>query len=154
MIPNWLLQVGSLAGLAALLFGLFDRFIMGRPITTIRKTGHHTRDIYCFNASRHDVVIKKIWGFPKWIRISLNQGRYQIAHSMTGGTFSAALEPNGEKSFPLMISRGELVDEKSKSWAPFMIWISWRKTRSIWMPQFPAIIFYSAKSVRQLDTTN
>jgi hypothetical protein len=154
MIPNWLLQIGSLAGLAALLFGLFDRFVTGRPITTIRKTGYHTREIYCFNASRHDVVIRKIWGFPKWVRISRSENKYAIAHSMTGGTFSTVLLPNSDKSFPLMISKGDLVDDDSESYSPFVIWISWRKARSNWLPQFPAIIFYSVKSIRKLEAAD
>jgi hypothetical protein len=50
-IPNWLVQLGSLAGLFTFCFTFIDRLLSGRPFPTIRKTGWSMRDLHLKNLS-------------------------------------------------------------------------------------------------------
>jgi hypothetical protein len=54
-------------------------------------------------------------------------------------------------NFPLVVKDGNLLND-SAPLAPFVIVVSWRSTRSTWLPQIPALIFSSAKSLRLLDS--
>jgi hypothetical protein len=60
MLSNWVIQIGSLAGLGMFAFALIDRLFSGRPIVSIRPAGYNTRSFYCFNPSKRDILIRKI----------------------------------------------------------------------------------------------
>ena len=48
--------------------------------------------------------------------------------------------------------RGCFSVDFSQSGAPFIIVVSWRKTRSDWSPQIAAVMFTSAKTIRKLNS--
>jgi hypothetical protein len=60
VIPAWLVQLGSMAGLLTFVFTLFDRLLAGRPLVSIRLSEYH-REVFCRNLSRHD---------PEWDEVS------------------------------------------------------------------------------------
>jgi hypothetical protein len=70
MLPTWVIQIGSLAGLGMFAFTLVDRFFSGRPIVSIRPAGVDTRDFYCLNPSKHDILIRKVWLYPAWVGLT------------------------------------------------------------------------------------
>lgn len=65
--------------------------------------------------------------------------------------FTAVIKPEADRNFFLVIARGELLVEEAKTLNPFVVSISWRKTRAMWLPQFPVLIFSSAKTIRLID---
>jgi hypothetical protein len=147
-LPNWLLQLGSLAGLLTLLFTIIDRLFTGRPMMFIRPAGYNTRDFICFNPSKFDILVKKIKTYPRFVGIAEGQSPSQIAGM--GEEFSIFLSPETERTFPLVFRDGTLMDRDCKIIAPFVIWMSWRRAQSVWMPQVPVIKFSSARSMRRL----
>jgi hypothetical protein len=82
-LPNWLLQLGSLAGLLTLLFTIIDRLFTGRPMMFIRPAGYNTRDFICFNPSKFDILVKKIKTYPRFVGIAEGQSPSQIAGTKT-----------------------------------------------------------------------
>jgi hypothetical protein len=65
-------------------------------------------------------------------------------------SFVAILSAEDERQFPLVFKRGELVGDDTKEKFPFLIVVSWRKSRSMWLPQLPVVIFTSARAMRLL----
>ena len=47
-------------------------------------------------------------------------------------------------------SKGDFLDDRRKDWKPFVLIVQWRKTRTLWLWQFPILIFCSARSLRLL----
>jgi hypothetical protein len=62
----------------------------------------------------------------------------------------AILSAEAERQFPLVFKRGELVGDDTKEIFPFAIIVSWRRSRSMWLPQLPVVIFTSARAMRLL----
>jgi hypothetical protein len=147
-LPDWLIQIGSLAGLGTLIFTIIDRLFSGRPIISIRPAGYNTRDIVCYNPSKHDILIRKIVARPTWVGVAQGQSPQQVA--AMGEAFSIYLAPDTFRDFPLVFRKGELMDRECTVFAPFMIWVSWRRAQAAWMPQVPVVKFSSAKSMRRL----
>ena len=44
------------------------------------------------------------------------------------------------------------MDSESNVVAPFVVIVVWRKTQSVWLPQVPAVMFTSAKTIRKLNS--
>jgi hypothetical protein len=69
-----------------------------------------------------------------------------------GQRFVAVVPPETAASFPIVVRERTLFDSVPR--APFIIVVRWRKTRSIWLPQLPAVIFSSARALRILKSSN
>lgn len=149
-IPPWLIQLGSLAGLFTLAYTLADRLLTGRPGAYIQKL-EHGRGVRCINNSAQDILIKKISTWPNWVHAALHQTLLGIIGAAAKQTFSAIIKPGADREFFIVFSRGELLDEATTLEDPFVVMMFWRKARAMWMPQFPVLIFSSAKSMRRLD---
>jgi hypothetical protein len=74
-----------------------------------------------------------------------------MAAALAGETFSIFLKPQTASYCPLVVKKGELINPDSTSIALFAIWVSWRRARSMWLPQIPVIYFFSARSLRRLS---
>ena len=151
MIPAWLVQLGSMAGLLTFVFTLFDRLLAGRPLVSIRLSEYH-REVFCRNLSRHDIVITKISSIPNAVMVAADDSLRGVFNADAGNGFAAILKPEEDRGFPIIFRKGELVDRESTTRAPFVIVVSWRRTRSTWLPQMPAVIFSSAKAMRLLES--
>jgi hypothetical protein len=57
----------------------------------------------------------------------------------------------GRAEFPIVVADGALMDDDARDVAPFVIIVNWRKTRAMWLPQPPNILFSSARSLRRLN---
>jgi hypothetical protein len=74
-----------------------------------------------------------------------------VVTAAAGSGFMAILKPEEDREFPVIFKKGELAEKESTTLAPFVILVSWRRTRSTWLPQIPAVIFSSAKAMRMLE---
>jgi hypothetical protein len=149
-LPQWLVQIGSLAGLGTLAFTLVDRIFSARPMVSVRPWSQ-TRDIYCFNPSKEDLLIRSIRVYPRSIIVAKGDTPREMAAALAGETFSIFLKPQTASYCPLVVKKGELINPDSTSIALFAIWVSWRRARSMWLPQIPVIYFFSARSLRRLS---
>src|SRR5262249_16066272 len=53
--------------------------------------------------------------------------------------------------FPLIMRRGELLDDNTPR-PRFMIIVSWRSTRSTWLPRWPVFIWSSVQALHPLES--
>jgi hypothetical protein len=151
MIPAWLIQFGSLAGLAAFCVTVWDRLLSARPPVWI-SPGDYGRQVHCKNISTYDVTIKKISCYPSTVNVAFSTSLNAIAAASIGDHFISILKADEEREFPLIFRRGELLDDDCKELAPFVMIVSWRRNSSYWLPQIPKIIFSSAKAMRSLKS--
>lgn len=145
-------EFGAAVGLVTGIFTLLDRLILGRPFSSISVGepvgGARTLDLRCQNGSKLDVLIKRIRLYPPRLILASENTRRGIIEAAIGRTFGATLTPGEERKFPIMV-KSALLDEGT-DWVPFVIIVSWRKSRSMWLPQIPMFVFSSAKSLRRL----
>jgi hypothetical protein len=78
----------------------------------------------------HDILITSIGSFPKWLQIKFARSMRAFEVAMEQQSFAAVLAPNETRGFPIVLRRGELLDEQSKERGWFVICVHWRKTRS------------------------
>jgi hypothetical protein len=152
IIPGWLLQLGSLAGLVALCFTILDRLLSGRPLISIKTSGYQMLNLRIKNFGRNEILITRIKGWPAGVLVASSDGVYTIAAAAAGDYFSAELGPDAEREFPIVFRDGTLLNEERKVF-PFVIVVSWRRSRSIWLPQFPVLLVSSARAMRLLHKT-
>jgi hypothetical protein len=84
-LPQWLIQIGSLAGLGTFFFTLADRIFSGRPMVSVRPWSG-TRDIYCFNPSKDDLLIRSIRVIPRSIIVAKGDTPRELAEALVGET--------------------------------------------------------------------
>lgn len=154
MIPTWLVQLGSMAGLFTFGFTFFDRLLAGRPIISLAPSEYGKRKVRCSNNSASEILIRSIKTFPRHAQVAKDDSVHGIVTAAAKHSFEAVCAPGTETDFPIVFLDGGLMDIDSQVRAPFIIIVSWRKTRSVWLPQLPALIFTSAKTVRTLDALN
>jgi hypothetical protein len=142
-------EIGALIGTITGMFTVLDHFAFGRPVTSIRKSEKHGRDLCCINVSKYDLLITKIWARPRWVSVTYGTSLDAHIDAAMEEQFPISMAAGEERRLPLLIRRGELLEERTDL-APFIIIVSWRKTRSVWLPQFPVCIFSSARALRQL----
>jgi hypothetical protein len=151
VIPTWLVQLGSLAGLLAFCVTIWDRLLSARPLIWI-SPGDYGRQVHCKNIATCDITIRKIRSYPSNVSVASSKELNAIVRASAGQGFIAILKADQEREFPLIFRRGELLDEDCKDIAPFVMIVSWRRNSSYWLPQIPKIIFSSAKAMRALKS--
>jgi len=50
-----------------------------------------------------------------------------------------------------VVKDGALMDDDCRDVVPFIIVVSWRKTRAMWLPQPPKCLFSSVRALRRLN---
>jgi len=151
MIPTWLVQLGSLAGLLAFCVTLWDRLLSLRPLVWISPVDHG-RDVHVKNIANYDITIRAIRCIPSHIGVASSSSLDAVVRASVGQGFMAVLKADQERTFPLIFRRGELLHDDCEVTAPFGIIVSWRRNSSCWLPQIPKIIFSSAKAMRALKS--
>jgi hypothetical protein len=151
MIPAWLVQLGSIAGLLAFGLTILDRLFKNRPLAWI-SPDKYGRQVLCKNMATCDITINKIKCYPSNITAASGDSLDATVRAAAGQSFVAILKTDEERGFPLSFSRGELMDKGCKEIAPFMVVISWRRNSSYWLPQIPKFIVSSARAMRALQS--
>jgi hypothetical protein len=70
MIPTWLVQIGSMAGLFTFVFTVFDRLLAGRPIISLSRSEYGKRNVRCSNPSKSEILIRSIGTFPRHAHVA------------------------------------------------------------------------------------
>jgi hypothetical protein len=143
-------EIGALVGFATGIFTVIDRFVLGRPYVTIVKDAHY-RYLKCLNTSEHDIIVTGLRTSTKALGVAHSHDVKAITEAAAGVPFTAILSKKDDAYFPIIVKDGALLDESSRSLSPFVIMVSWRKTRSLWLPQIPAFIFSSMRGLRRLQ---
>jgi hypothetical protein len=152
VIPAWLVQLGSIAGLLTFGFTLFDRLLSGRPTISLAPSEYGLRNVRCSNLSTAEILIRSIRTYPRHAQIAKDDSTHGIVGAVIKRSFQAVCAPGTDKDFPIVFLDGGLMDKDSTARAPFIIIVSWRKTRSVWLPQMPAVMLTSAKTIRNLHS--
>jgi hypothetical protein len=145
-----LTTVGSLVGLITGAFVLFDRLWRGRPIACVQtepNTGGKIKGIRIRNAAQVDILIREIRVKPPFVRVARSSEIYDLASALIKGEMVAVLGPSHARFFPLMGHGIPLEDAP-----PQRIWfrISWRRTDSTWLWQFPKWVSTSTDDLRRI----
>ena len=103
MIPAWLVQLGSIAGLLAFCVTVIDRLLSGRPLVWI-SPGDYGRQVHCKNIATCDITIKAIKCHPAW-NFGVASGTLinAVARASFGQGFMAVLKVDQEREFPLIV---------------------------------------------------
>ena len=147
-------EIGALIGAITGAFTALDRFAFGRPLVSLKRGEHtQTRHLSCFNSSKQDLLITEIrtWPARRGVRVSYGDSLEAVYDAITTQNPAILLKADETRDLPLFLSDGALLDRDSAYFAPFVVIMSWRKTRSVWLPQFPVIVFSSALALRRLD---
>jgi hypothetical protein len=141
-------EVGALIGALAGLFTVLDRLAFGRPLCSITTIRPFSIDLECHNPSRSHILITGIRAWPNVVAIAREESVRGMVAAVVGHRFVEVIPPGTAASFPIVVREGALLE--GTQWRPFVIVVSWRKTRSVWLPQIPSVIFSSAKILRML----
>jgi hypothetical protein len=127
------------------IFLVWDRFLAARPVVSIAVESKSHK-----NVTKCDIMIKRIRTIPKTIFVAGDHTLIAIADGLIGVPFTALIPPDATYDFPLIVRRDELLDDNAPR-SRFMIIVSWRSTRSAWLPRWPAFIWSSMQTLNRLD---
>ena len=118
----------------------WDRFLAARPVVSIAVER-------CKNVTKYDIMIKRIRSIPKTVVVARDPSLIAFTDGLIGVPFTALMPPDATYDFPLIVRRGELLDDNAPR-SRFMIIVSWRSARSIWMPRWPVFIWCSVQTLQ------
>ena len=95
-------------------------------------------------------MIKRIRTIPKTVFVAGDHSLIAITDGLIGVPFTALLPPDATYDFPLIVRRGELLDDNAPR-SRFIIIVSWRSIRSTWLPRWPVFIWSSMQTLHALD---
>jgi hypothetical protein len=98
MIPTWLVQLGSLAGLLAFCLTIWDRMLSARPLVWI-SPGDYGRQVHCKNIATCDITIRTIRCRPSNIGVASSTSLNAVVRASAGQGFIAILKADEEREF-------------------------------------------------------
>jgi hypothetical protein len=128
----------------------WDRFHAARPVVSVAVEPKSHYYLRCKNVTKCDIMIKRIRTIPKTVFVARNHSLIAITDGLIGVPFTALIPPNATYDFPLIVRRGELLDDDAPR-SRFMIIVSWCSTRSTWLPRWPFFIWSSMQTLHALD---
>lgn len=143
-------EIGSLVGFCTGVFTLIDRLMLGRPLASITRQGEGRRALQIANLAKSDVIVTsiKVWGDR--IYVAKDDSIKGIAGSVIAMPVAAVLEPTNKIRLPIVIGGGDRL-HKGGPRALFLVAIFWRRTRSMWVPQWPVFLLSSVRSLSAID---
>jgi hypothetical protein len=87
MIPTWLVQIGSMAGLFTFAFWVLDRRLAGRTIISLSGSEHEKRHARCSNPSVSEILIRSIGTFPRHAHAARDDSTEGIIRTAMKGCF-------------------------------------------------------------------
>jgi hypothetical protein len=128
----------------------WHRFLAARPVVSIAVDSKSHRYLRCKNVTKCDIMIKRIRTIPKTIFVAGDHSLIAITDGLLGVPFTALIPPDATYDFPLIVRRGDLLDDNAPR-SRFMIIVSWRSTRSTWLPRWSVFIWSSMQRLHALD---
>jgi hypothetical protein len=106
-LPDWLQELGAVAGLGITAFTFLDRFARGRPRLSI-KVSEEGRWIRLSNDAPYDIAIQR-WSVHPAVYGVAEKATFESANRAAAGpSFQLIMEPRSERLFPLTLQhRGE-----------------------------------------------
>jgi hypothetical protein len=98
-----------------------------------------------------DIIVTRVRVTSKHVSVAAGDHHRQIIEGVLNVPFTMIIPAAGTGEFPLIVNPGDLLDKDAKRRVPFVVIVSWRKTRSLWFPQLPALLFSSVRSLRRLN---
>src|SRR5262249_6840356 len=138
-------------GLLSNIFPVWDRFLAGRPFVSIVVESKSHRYLRCKNVTKCDIMIKRIRTIPKTVFVVRDYSLIAVTDGLTGVPFTALIPPDANYDFPVIVKRGELLDDNAPR-SRFMIIISWCSSRSTWLPRWPVFIWSSVQTLHPLES--
>ena len=99
MIPTWLVQLGSMAGLLTFGFTVFDRLFAGRPLVSLGPSTYGKRNVRCLNPSPSEIFIKSVRTFPSHAQVAKDDSANGIMRAALKDPFQAVCAPGSERIF-------------------------------------------------------
>src|SRR6266436_8836035 len=107
MIPSWLVQLGSMAGLLTFGFTLFDRFLSGRPTISLAPSEYGKRNVRCSNPSMSEILIRSIGTFPRHAHVARDDSTEGMIRVIMKSSFQAVCPPESDMDFPIVFLDGQ-----------------------------------------------
>lgn len=142
--------LGAFVGLALGLFTLFDRLWGSRPILSLDvEKGTVRRLLMITNITSQHIAIMGFSVLPKIYAVARASTVTATVHAAAGDKFELLIKPNGEARLPLitLVKDGQNWDLDARIAIVFM-W--WRKSISLWLPQFPKVMIISTARLRSI----
>jgi hypothetical protein len=136
-LPQWLLDIGSIAGLASLIFFIVDRLLKGRPSFAVSVEPHGHRFITIITHPGSEVTLYRFRSAAGVYVLSKDGEIRNILRATDGRPFIATLSASTTSRFLLIAQQAKDGSPAAHQhrWTP--ICISWRKGTSQWLPQLP-----------------
>ena len=144
-------SIGSIVGLLAGIFVVFDRYMRGRPIATLSFPVENDRPsarLRISNVGQHDVAIMGISVSGDVYRLADDMQTDSIIRATMGRKQFFTMKPNETREL-FLISR--VVNGLPLEVTPQRITftILWWRCNSTWLPQIPVFIFSDTKTIQK-----
>jgi hypothetical protein len=127
-------------------FLVWKRFLAARPVVSIAIKSKSDCYLRCKNVTECDILIKRIRTIPKTVVVARDHSLIGITDGLIGVPFTALIPSNATYDFPLIVRRGELLNDNAPR-SRFLIIISWRSAHSTWLPRWPVFIWSSMQAL-------
>jgi hypothetical protein len=115
----------------------------------VRRTEGGKCELQC--TSKQDIMIRRIRTSSKYVVVAPGDDPHSIAGAVIKDPFTMIIPAEAQANLPIVVTDGTLIEKDASTVVPFVIAVSWRKTRSMWFPQVPALIFSSIRALRRLE---
>jgi hypothetical protein len=142
--------LGAFVGLAVGAFTLYDRLWGSRPLLSLGvDQGTQRRFLMVTNSTAQHIAIIGFSALPNIFAVARAPTVGATVRAAAGDTFQLMMKSSGEARFPLvtLVTDGRNRDLDARIAILFM-W--WRKSVSLWLPQFPKIIIISTARLRSI----
>src|SRR5258708_1282620 len=96
ILPNWLQELGAMAGLAVAAFTIFDRFARGRPRLSVF-VAEDQRSIRVSNDAAHDIAVLNWSVYPPAYAVAEIASHQAAVRATAGRSFQLMMKPKSER---------------------------------------------------------
>ena len=140
---EWIRDIGSIVGLLAGVFLIFDRLLRVRPVAYLADGGSVESSLIVKNPSNIGVSIRGISAFPRVVSIAAGSTMEDFVSSMLRDGLVVEIAPGDERKFPLILR------DESASRMLILLW--WRRSDRTWIPQFPKVLLFTGEDLISSD---
>src|SRR5262245_51330675 len=142
--------VGAIVGLATGVFTVWDRWVRGRPLAwvTAKQAGANAFTyIRIENPGPADVFIVGVRAHPPIYRVARDHREEAIGDAMDNVDVNVLLRQGEVYDLPIFQYPDRPKEASSQS---VRLAVSWRKTSSTWLWQFPVRVFTSTDDIQRI----
>lgn len=147
-MPEWLREIGSIAGLFSLAIVLVDRFLKDRPTCSI-SMGDYGPELAVLNSSNVDVSIIGWSVQPSAYGVAKNDQLNAVMRGAARHQFAATVKAGSEERFVLITQSVNGV-KQTEIHRRGLVLLYWRRNSSMWMPQIPLWATFDVDVIKRL----